>query len=230
MSLPPALSELQTEEAKDLLETYRKGTIGPTGEIELFQLIFSLTEKYQKKFKLRDVLKASFDYTDFEVKRLDSEYHKWLKRQEKQDSPTMEPQGPGAPTIMAKSREIGTGATKALLGELQELGNVLVLQYAKNAADRGESLKDYVLKAIDIREAYGDAMEAMEQENDQLKVLCEMFAQAVKPQFKQLAATRMYLDWTTGLMQLQAMGITPDQKWVDEVTQRIEDAMDIRIL
>jgi hypothetical protein len=230
MSLPPAISELQSAEAKDLLDNYRKGTIGPTDEIELFELIHMITEKYQKKFKLRDALKSSFDYTDFEIKRFDSEYHKWLKRQEKLDSPTMEPQGPSAPTIATKAKQIGEGATKALLGELQELGNSLVLQYAKQAADRGESLKDYVLKSIEVRETYGDQMEALDQENAQLKVLCEMFAQAVKPQFKQLAATRMYLDWTTGLMQLQAMGFVPDQKWVDEVTQKIEDAMSIRIL
>jgi hypothetical protein len=230
MAVEPTIPELQIGEAKDLFDNYRKGAMGPSEEVELFELIHTIYEKYPKKFKLKDVLKSSFDYTDFEIKHLDNEYHRWLKRQEKADSPTLEPLGPASPAIVTKSKEIGTGATKALLGELQELGNVLVLQYAQKAALRGESLKDYVINCVEMREAYGDQMEAMQQENDQLKILCQMFAQAVKPQFKQLAAARMYLDWTTGLMQLQALGINLDQKWVDEVTNKIENAMQIRIL
>jgi G:T/U-mismatch repair DNA glycosylase len=229
MSVPTAIEELNLEQNKDLLKMFRTGTIGPTEEVQLFDLIYTLYEKYQKKLKLREVLKGSFDYTDFEFKRLDSEYRKYIRREEKTDSSALEPKGPEAPAIVAKSREIGTGATKALLGELQELGNILVLQYAAKASLRGESLKDYVVKSVEIREAYGDQMEAMQQENDQLKALCQMFAQAVKPQFKQLAATRMYLDWVTGLLQLQVLGIDLDKKWVDGVTARIEAAMGIQV-
>lgn len=229
MSLPAAYEELQTEENKDLLDKYRKGLAGPSDQIEIFDLIHTLSEKYGKKFKLSTVLKDSFDYTTFEIKRLDSEYHKWLKRQEKEDSPDMAPQGPGAPAIVGKAKEIGTGASKAMFEEVQAIGNMLVLEFIPKAAARGESLKDYVFKAIEIRETYGDQMEEMQQENEQLKALCSMFSEAVKPQFKQLAATRMYLDFTTGLMQLQAMGLNPDQKWIDEVTEKIEQALGVRI-
>jgi hypothetical protein len=229
MSVPTTIPELASGEATDLFDHYKTGQIGPSEELELFELIHSVAEKYEKKFKLAEVLKSSFDYTAFEVKRLDSEYHKWLKRQIKEDSPSLEPQGPASPAIMQKAKEVGTGASKAMFGEIQEIGNLLVLEFTPKAAARGEPLKEYVLKSIEIRETYGDHMEELQQENEQLKVLCSMFSEVVKPQFKQLAASRIYLDWTTGLMQLQAMGYAPNQKWVDEVTEKIEAAMGVKI-
>ena len=229
MALSPTVPELQTEESKDLFNHYKTGVIGPTEEVELFELIANLKERYQKTFKLRDVLKKSFDYTDFEVKRLDSEYNKWFKRQVKEDSPPTEPQGPAAPAIVQKAREVGIGATKALLGELQELGNVLVLQYAQKAALRGEGLKDYVIKCVDMREQYGDQMEAMLQENENLKALCGILVQAVKPEFKQMAATRIYVDFILQTIQFSALGYELEEGFVNSVMQKIELAMGTRI-
>lgn len=230
MALAPTIPELQTEETKDLFNHYKTGVIGPTEEVELFELIADLKERYQKTFKLRDVLKKSFDYTDFEIKRLDSEYNKWFKRQIKEDAPANEPQGPAAPAIQAKAREVGTGATKALLGELQELGNVLVLQYAQKAALRGEGLKDYVIKCVDMREQYGDQMEAMTQENENLKALTSILVQAVKPEFKQMAATRIYVDFILQVIQLSALGFELEDSFVSTVMGNIELAMGTKIV
>jgi hypothetical protein len=229
MALSPSLPELQTEEAKDLFNHYKTGVIGPTEEVELFELIANLKERYQKTFKLRDVLKTSFDYTAFEIKRLDSEYNKWFKRQIRNDEAPAEPQGPAAPAISAKSKEIGTGATKALLGELQELGNVLVLQYAQKAALRGEGLKDYVIKCVEMREQYGDKMEAMTQENENLKALTSILVQAVKPEFKQIVATRIYTDFILQLIQLSALGYELEENFVNTVMGNIELAMGTKI-
>jgi hypothetical protein len=230
MAVESTIPELQTEETKDLFNHYKTGVIGPTEEVELFELIANLKGRYLKTFKLRDVLKKSFDYTDFEIKRLDSEFNKWLKRQEKTDAPAAEPQGPAAPAISAKAREIGTGATKALLGELQELGNVLVLQYAQKAALRGEGLKDYVIKCVDMREQYGDQMEAMTQENENLKALTAIFVQAVKPEFKRMAATRIYVDFILQTIQLSALGYELDESFVSTVMGNIELAMGTKIV
>jgi hypothetical protein len=227
MSLPVAFEELKAGENVDLIQNYRKGVLGPSQEVELFELILSLKTKYDSKFKLSDVLKNNFDYVNLEIKRLDSEYHKWLKKQEKKDSPALAPTGASEPLIMTKSKDIGTGATKALLGELQELGNHLVLEVAPKAAIRGESLKEYVYKCIELRETYGDQMEAMAQENAQLKVLNSLLVEAAKPTFKQLAASRMYVDWQTTLMQLNVLGYAADEKWVSEVTARLEVALGV---
>ena len=229
MAVEPSIPELQSEESKDLINNYKKGVIGPTEEIELFQLIANLKERYQKTFKLKDVLKRSFDYTDFDFKHLDSEFNRWVRRQEKNDEAPAEPQGPAAPAISAKSKEIGTGATKALLGELQELGNVLVLQYAQKAALRGDGLKDYVIKCVDMREQYGDQMEAMLQENENLKALCGILVQAVKPEFKQMAATRIYVDFILQTIQFSALGYELEEGFVNSVMQKIELAMGTRI-
>jgi hypothetical protein len=229
MSVEPTIPELQPGEAKDLFTHYKTGAIGPTEEIELFELINELKKKYPKVFKLRDVLKKSFDFTDFEVKRLDSEFNKWLKRQEKQDTPALEAKGSEAPAIVLKAKEVGVGATKALLGELQELGNVFVLQYAQKAALRGEGLKDYVIRCVEMREQYGDQLEAMTQENESLKALANILVQAAKPQFKLMAATRMYLDFITQLIQISALGYEVDENFVAEVTQKLELAMGIKL-
>ena len=140
-----------------------------------------------------------------------------------------EPQGPAGPAISAKSREIGTGATKALLGELQELGTVLVLQYAQKAALRGEGLKDYVIKCVDMREQYGDQMEAMTQENENLKALTRILVQAIKPEFKQMAATRIYVDFITQIMQLSALGYELEEGYISTVMEKIELAMGTKI-
>jgi hypothetical protein len=229
MSIQPTIPELQTEETKDLLDHYRKGAAGPSEEIELFQLINDLKQRYQKTFKLRDVLKKSFDYTDYEIKHLDSEFNRWLKRQVKEDGPATEPQGPAPPAITAKAKEIGTGATKALLGELQELGNILVLQYGQKAALRGLGVKDYVLKCVDFYEQYGDQTEALIQENESLKALTNILVQAVKPQFKLMAATRMYLDFVTQIIQIGALGYEVDESFISEVTRKLELAMGIKL-
>jgi len=74
MAVVSPIQELQTGEAKDLFDHYKTGVIGPTEEVELFQLIASIKEKYQKTFKLKDVLAKSFDFTAFEIKRFDSEF------------------------------------------------------------------------------------------------------------------------------------------------------------
>jgi len=223
------IAELQQAENRELFEHFRTGIAGPSEEVELFQLVCDLSERYQKVFKIRDVLKE-FQFTAFEAKRFDSEWHRWIKRQVKEEPEGTPPPGPAAPLIATKSKEIGTGATKAMFAEIQEIGNLLVLQYAAKAAVRGENLKDYIIKCIELRETIGDQVEAIQQENQLLKSLCSMFAQALKPNFKQLAATRMYLDWTTGLMQLQALGIELSQTYIDEVTSKIEQAMGIQIL
>ena len=230
MALSPSLPELQTEEAKDLFNHFKTGVMGPTEEIELFELIANLKERYQKTFKLKDVLKQSFDYTTFEIKRLDTEYNRWFKRQEKEDGPATEPQGPAAPAIAAKAKEVGTGATKALLGELQELGNVLVLQYAQKAALRGEGLKDYVIKCVEMREQYGDQMESMLQENENLKALTSILVQAVKPEFKQMAATRIYTDFILQIIQLSALGYELEEGVLNTIMGNIELAMRTKIL
>jgi hypothetical protein len=229
MSLPAAFEELQLGENVDLIQNYRKGVLSQSQEVELFELLYQLKEKYKGAFKLADVLKNNFDYVQLEVKRLDGEYHKWLKKQEKADSPALTPPGPGEPAIVQKAKEIGTGATKALFSEIQEIGNLLVLTYAQKAAIRGESLKEYILKCIDLRETYGDQIEALAQENAQLKALSGMLVEAVKPSFKQLAAARMYLDWTTTLLQLNVLGITVDERWVDDVTAKVEAALGVVI-
>jgi hypothetical protein len=228
MSVLSPIPELQTGEAKDLFDHYKTGVIGPTEEVELFQLIASIKEKYQKTFKLKDVLAKSFDFTAFEIKRFDSEFTRWLKRQVKEDAPEMKPEGPAPPAIIQKAREVGTGATKALLGELQELGNVLVLQYAQKAALRGEGLKDYIIKCVEMREQYGDQMEAMTQENTSLKALTNILVQAVKPQFKRMAATRMYLDFVTQIIQIGALGYEINEGFIAEVTQKLDLAMGIK--
>jgi hypothetical protein len=229
MSLEPAIPELKTEENKDLFNHYKTGAIGPTEEIELFELINDLKKRYPKIFKLRDVLKKSFDFTDFEVKRLDSEFNRWLKRQEKEDSSALETKGPEAPSIVAKAKEVGIGATKALLGELQELGNILTLQYGQKAALRGLGVKDYVLTCVDFYEQNGDRISAILQENASLKALTNILVQAVKPQFKLMAATRMYLDFITQLMQLTALGYEVDGNFINGVTQKLEVAMGIKL-
>jgi len=231
MSIPTTIPELQTGEASDLLDHYRKGSIGPTEEVELFELISSVKDKYQKTFKLREVLKKSFDFDEFNIKRFDSEFNKWLKRQVKEDAPAItEPQGPAAPAIGARARDIGTGATKALLGELQELGNVLVLQYGQKAALRGLGLKDYVMKCVEFYEQYGDQTEAIIQENESLKAFSGILVQAVKPEFKQMAATRMYVDFVTQLIQFTALGYELDENFVNGIMQKIEFAMGTKIL
>ena len=232
------IEEMTLPESKALLEKYRDGTIGPSEEIELFELIRNLSEKYGKKFKFREIL-APLQYVAFDIKRLDSEYSKWLRRQEKQEKqekdqePSQEPKAAAATsdkTLNKKIQEIQEGATKGLLTELQELGGLLVTQYAKNASDRGEGLKDYVIKAVEFREQYGEQTEALQQENDMYKALCFVYAQALKPQFKQLAASRIFLEWITGLMQLEALGIDVDKTYVDAVTAKMEEALGIRIL
>jgi len=216
-------------ENKELFEHYRNGSIGTDEIVRLFEFLNSLRNKQGKKFKLRPIVQ-DFGFNEFDFKKLDSEWYKWRKRQQKSDGVGVESQGVPPYTITEKGSEISKGASKALFEQVQEIGNLLVTQFAKNAADRGESLKDYVIKCIELREQYGDQIESLRQENDMLKTLCTMFAQAIKPQFKQLAAVRMYLDWTTGLMQLQALGIDVNQPYIDDVTNRIEEAMGVRIL
>ena len=229
MSIPTDIPELQTGESKDLFDHYKTGVIGPTEEVELFQLIANLKERYQKTFKLRDVLKKIFDYTDYEIKRLDSEYNKWFKRQVKEDGSATEPQGPAGPAITARAKEVGIGSTKAPLGELQELGNILVLQYGQKAALRGLGVKDYVLKCVDFYEQYGDQTEALIQENESLKALTNILVQAVKPQFKLMAATRMYLDFVTQIIQISALGYELNETFINEVTHKLELAMGIKL-
>jgi len=223
--------EISPEKA-ELFENYRKGTIGPDETTEFFQYLSSLRDKLGKTFKLRALVTTDFGYTEFDYKRLDTEWYRWRKRQLKGEGTEVEAPKAGitAGTAHEKAREVSKGATRTLFSEIQEIGNLLVTQFSKNAADRGETLKDYVIKSIELREQYGDQIEALRQENDVLKTLATMFAEAVKPQFKQLAATRMYLDWTTGLIQLQAMGIDVNQQYIDEITNRIEQAMNIRIM
>jgi hypothetical protein len=229
MSIEPTLPELQTGEVRDLIEHYKKGSIGPSEEVELFELINELKKKYPKVFKLRDVLKKSFDYTDFEIKRLDSEFNKWLKKQVKQDSSQLEPRGPEPPAIVTSAKQVGIGGTKALLGELQELGNVLVLQYAQKAALRGKGLKDYVIECVEFYEQNGDRISEIMQTNDNLKALTSILVQAVKPQFKLMAASRMYLDFITQLIQLSALGYEVDENFTSGVMQKIELAMGIKL-
>lgn len=225
---PLGTAELDQPGNKELFEQYRVGSIGPSEEIDLFQFIFTLHDKYGKKFKLRELLKP-LGYTDFDFKKLDSEYVKWKRRQEKGEGIGIATQGPSAYNIAAKSKEISTGATKALMSELQELGNLLVTQFAKNASDRGESLKEYVIKCITLREEYGDSIEELQQKYDMQKIVLSMFVDVVKPEFKQLAAARMYLDWITGLIQLKALGIEVDQNVIQQVTLRLEEAMQVRV-
>jgi hypothetical protein len=223
--------EISPEKA-ELFENYRKGTIGPDETTEFFQYLSSLRDKLGKAFKLRSLVTTNFDYTEFDYKRLDTEWYRWRKRQAKGEDTEAEAPKAGitAGTTHEKAKEVSKGATRTLFSEIQEVGNLLVTQFSKNAADRGETLKDYVVKSVELREQYGDQIEALRQENDVLKTLCSMFAQALKPQFKQLAAARMYLDWTTGLMQLQALGIDLNQQYIDDITNRIEQAMEIRIM
>jgi hypothetical protein len=229
MSVAPTIPELQTEESKDLFNHYKTGVIGPTEEVELFELIANLKERYQKTFKLRDILTKSFDYTAFEVKRLDSEYNKWLKRQIKDDIVPAEAQAPGTPVLNAKAKEVTTGATKALLDQVQELGKILVLEYGQKAALRGLGVKDYTLKCVEFYEQYGDQTEAILQENEELKALTSILVQAVKPQFKQMAATRIYVDFILQTIQLSALGYELDESFVSTVMGNIEVAMGTKI-
>jgi hypothetical protein len=220
--------EISPENA-ELFEHYRNGSIGPDEEVQLFEFLNSLKHKHGKTFKLRPITEQ-FSYNDFDYKKLASEWFRWRKRQARADGTGIEPRGVSPYTIGEKASEVSKGATKALFDQVQEIGTLLVTQFTKNAADRGEGLKEYVMKCIELREQYGDQIESLRQENDVLKTLCSMFAQAIKPHFKQLAAARMYLDWTTGLMQLQAMGIDLNQQYIDDITNRIEEAMKIRIM
>lgn len=220
--------EISPENA-ELFAHYRNGSIGPDEEVQLFEFLESLKHKHGKKFQLRPITEQ-FGFNAFDYKKLSTEWFRWRKRQQKADGIGIETKGVSQYAIAEKASQVSAGATKALFDQVQEIGNLLVTQFTKNAADRGESLKDYVIKCIELREQYGDQIEALRQENDVLKTLCSMFAQAIKPQFKQLAAVRMYLDWTTGLLQLQAFGIDLNQKYIDDITNRIEEAMQIRIM
>ena len=221
-------TEISAENA-ELFEHYRKGSIDPDETVRLFTFLEGLRNKLGKAFKLRDITEQ-FNFNEFDHKKLASEWFKWRKREMKGEGIGVGTKGVPPYQITERATEISKGATKALFDQIQEIGNLLVTQFAKNAADRNESLKDYVLKCIELREKYGDQIEGLRQENDVLKTLSSMFSEALKPQFKQLAAARMYLDWTTGLIQLQAMGIEVNQQYIDEVTNKIEEAMKIQIL
>jgi hypothetical protein len=220
--------EISPENA-ELFEHYRNGTIGPDEELQLFELLNNLKREHGKTFKLRSITEK-LNYNGFDHKKLESEWFKWRKRQQKAEGIGNELKGVSPHTISEKGSEISKGASKAMFDEVQEIGVLLVTQFSQNAANRSESLKDYVLKCIELREQYGDQIESLRQENDVLKTLSAMFAEAVKPQFKQLAAVRIYLNWTTGLLQLQALGIDVDQRYIDDVTNRIEQAMGIRLM
>jgi len=218
------------QEERDLFEKYRNGSISPDEEIELFEILSEFKETYGKNFKLRNLTQA-LNYTQFDIKKLDSEWLKWRRRTEKETGTP--PEGPHhlrTATFQEKGTQISMGASKAMFNEIQEIGTLLVTQFTTNAANRGESLKDYVLKCIELREQYGDQIEALQQENDSLKALCKIFAEAAKPQFRQMAAVRMYLEWTAGLIQLEAEGVPIDGQYVDAITNRIEQAMQIKLM
>lgn len=223
-----AQEEISPEDG-ELFEHYRRGSIDPDETVRLFTFLESLRNKVGKAFRLREIT-DQFNFNEFDHKKLASEWFKYRKRQMKGEGIGVETKGVPPYQITEKASQISAGASKAMFAEVQEIGNLLVTQFTKNAAERAESLKDYVMKAIELREQYGDRIEALRQENDVLKTLCTMFAQALKPQFKQLAAARMYLDWTTGLIQLQALGIPVDQQYIDEITNKMEEAMKIQIM
>jgi len=210
---------------KDLFEKYRTGTIEVPEKDELFGFLDSVRDV--PGFNLRTLVVGGLRYGEIDYKRLNGE---WYRRRRRAERLAREKPTPTSEITQKKEDDITKGATDKLFEEVKEIGSLLVNQYAKNASDRGESLKIYVIKSIEMREEYGDQIELLKQENDMLKALSSLFVEAVKPQFKQMAAQRMYLDWITGLLQLQALGIELDSAYVDQVTARLEQVMGITLL
>lgn len=210
---------------KDLFEKYRTGTIEVAEKDELFSFLDSVQEI--PGFNLRVLSVGGLQYGEIDYKRLNGEWYRRKKRAERlaKGKPT-----PTREITRKKEDEITKGATDKLFEEIKDIGSLLVNEYAGKAADRNESLKVYVTKSIEMREEYGDQIELLKQENDMLKALCSLFAEAVKPQFRQMAAQRMYLDWITGLLQLQALGVELDPSYVDQVTSRLEEVMGINLI
>jgi len=226
--LSVAIKDIPEREAH-FLQRYRAGDISTEEKIELFEFLNSLRDI--PGFTLK-ALCTEAAFNEFDYKRLNTEWYRFRKQQEKRatESATEGPPSVSAQkTVAEKTAQISKGATDALLGEVKEIGAQLVASYAKNAAERGEKLSDYVFKSIEFREKYGDQIEALIQQNDVLKALCSMFVEIVKPHFRQLAATRIYLDWVTGLLQLEAMGIEVDPIYIENVTTRLEQALNIQL-
>ena len=219
-----SLKDLKDEQVS-LLQRYRKGDVSSEEKQELYEFLNSLRDI--PGFTLKSLL-TEFAYNDFDYKRLNTEWYRYRRKQEKEET-IAHVEEPGTRT-KDKATMITKGATDRLFEQVKEIGTLLVAQYTKNAADRGEKLKDYVMKAIQLREEHGDQIENLIQQNDMLKALCSIFVEAAKPQFKQMAATRMYLDWITGLLQLQAMGQEVPPEFVDGVTERLEKVLGIKLI
>lgn len=212
------------DNTRKLFEDYRAGNIIIENELELFEWLNKTKEV--KGFDLRRLC-LELNYTEFDYKRLADGLSRWKKRLDKEKEEEKEPTSPR--TMSEKATAVTKGATDALFAEVKEIGALCVTEYARNAVNRGESLKDYIIKAVELREQYGDQIEALQQENDALRAFCSIFVEAAKPQFRQMAAARMYLDWTTGLIQLKALGVEVDAEYVNSVTARLEQALNVRL-
>jgi len=210
---------------RDLFEKYRTGTIEVVEKDELFGFLDSVRDI--PGFNLRTLAIGGLQYGEIDYKRLNGE---WYRRRRRAERLAKEKPTPTTEITKKKEDDITKGATDKLFEEIKDIGSLLVNEYAGRASERNESLKVYVIKSIQMREEYGDQIELLKQENDMLKALCSLFVEAVKPQFRQMAAQRMYLDWITGLLQLRALGIELDPAYVDQVTARLEQVMGITLL
>ena len=85
-----------------------------------------------------------------------------------------------------------------------------------------------MIECVDWREQYGDQTEAIMQENAELKAFCSILVKVINPQYKMLAATRLYQNWQLNLLQAEAAGIPINKQWAEETTQKIEKVLGIQ--
>lgn len=218
------VTDLRPEQVH-LFQTFRSGDITEEAKEELFAFVGEIRDI--PGFTLKEFVMKEFGYNEHDARRLNSDSFRWRRKKEALGKGEGEGEGRVPRKLVEKTRGIEKGATEKLLSEVKELGELLVTHFSKNAANKGETLKDYVLKSIEFREEHGDQLELLLQQNDMFKALCSILADAAKPQFKQIAITRIYLDWLTTLLQMETMGYNINTNAVASITQKLEEGLGI---
>lgn len=107
----------------------------------------------------------------------------------------------------------------------RSIGEEAIMGYSQKAAERGMKIADWVKTALAFYDEHGDRVEMLEDENRQLKAMCNILIEATKPVFRKQAVLRLYHDFIISVHQLRAMGITVSQSAIEDARQRCLEAI-----
>lgn len=209
------------EDLRVLFELEKQRRTSKEDRVQLFKFLDKCYAE-DPTFNAAKFLRENFDYTATDYNRLMVAYKRWKEAgglKKKPEAILSEKESKDYAEFLDKmwreARDISLDIVMGWVGKAKEMGYY-------NEKEQKVDMKKFIEDAVTFYIQYKYSIEYMEERYRDLEALAKTFMHLLEPQTYRIIALKLYVDFITEVMKLEARGIPVPEELVLEVRNMVD--------